>query len=97
MIDIGDVIEIGGEEGTICFKTTYNETPYMCVAFEKPNLRYDFYKYLIEDGKLMVSLLKDEEEIATLTKIFTEESINEYGMPEEIEKIFDNENNVSGE
>ena len=33
MIDESDVIEIGGREGTICFKTVYNDTKYICVAF----------------------------------------------------------------
>ena len=92
MVDIGDVLEIGGEEATVCFTTVYEETPYMCVAFEEPTLRYDIYKYKNEDNKLMVSKLVDDDEIETMIKIFTEEAASEYGIPEEIQKYFNNEN-----
>ena len=57
MIEIGDIIEIGGKQATICYKTTQNNVNYICVAFEeKP--QYDIYKYLDSLNELYESIIK---------------------------------------
>ena len=71
MVNVGDVIEVGGEEAVVCIKTIYEDEQYMCVAFEKPSLRYDIYTYKKENNKLMVSKVDDPQELESLLKIFT--------------------------
>lgn len=94
MINVGDVVEIGGKEATVCYTTTYNEQKYMCVAFEEEQVKYDIYAYK-DDDKLMVAKVTDEEELTPVLKIFFEEGLNEYGLPPELQEAFENvENNT---
>ena len=95
MIEVGDVIEIGGKEATVCYTTIYNEQKYMCVAFEEEQLRYDIYAYKDDEGKLMVSKVTDEAEMTPVLGIFLKEGLDEYGLPEELQEVFNNmENNA---
>ena len=90
MIEVGDVIEIGGKEATVCYTTVYNNQKYMCVAFEEEQLRYDVYAYKDDEGKLMVSKVTDEEEMTPVLGIFLQEGLDEYGLPEELQEVFNN-------
>ena len=93
MIDESDVIEIGGREGTICFKTVYNDTKYICVAFEGDKIEYKVYKYKDDDGRLLVSEVKNEEELVSVIKIFYNEGLEEFGIPAELDEVLDNLDN----
>ena len=89
MVEVGDVIEIGGKQATVCYTTFYNDLNYMCVAFEDEQLRYDIYAYKNQDGKLMVARVTEEEELTPVLGIFLKEGLEEYGLPEELQEIFD--------
>lgn len=86
-LNVTDIIEIGGEQATVCFKTTYNDENYICVAFEEKQLRFEIYKYKYENDKLMVSKVVDEKELTPVMGIFLKEGINESGVPKEVEKF----------
>lgn len=91
-LDVGDVIEIGGKEATICFTANYNQENYICVAFEEEKIRYEIYKYKFEQEKLQVAKVDDKEEAKPVLKIMVEEGIDEYDIPEELARIIDNYN-----
>lgn len=87
MLELGDTLEIGGRECTICYKAVYNNTNYVCVAFENQTLEYDLYKYKYDNEKLMVSKVENLNEMTEVMKLFVNEGIDEYGIPEELEHI----------
>ena len=87
-LKVADIVEIGGKQATVCFETTYNSVNYICVAFEKPQLRYEIYKYKYENDKLLVAKVTRENELTPVMKIFVEEGIKEQGVPEELKKYF---------
>ena len=89
MLSVGDLIEIRGQEAIVCFETKYNNENYICVAMNEDNPVYEIYKYKIEDDRLMVAHLTTDEEVAPIIKIFVEEEINQNGLPEELQRIFD--------
>ena len=89
MLEEGDVIEIGGNQATVCFKHEEDDKKYICVAFTKPSVKYELYKYKYEDKKLLVAKLTDQEEKNKLMQIFVKKGIDEVGIPEELTKIFD--------
>ena len=86
-LEVADTIEIGGKQATVCFKTIYNDKNYICVAFEEGQLRYEIYKYKIENDKLMVSKVTNEKELTPVMEIFVKEGIKESGVPKEVEKF----------
>ena len=88
-LEIGDIIEIRGKEATVCYETTYEGRKYICVAFTEDKVQYDIYKYKYEGKKLLVAKVEDEEELTEVLKIFVQEGIEEYGVPEEIKPIID--------
>ena len=89
MIEVGDIIEIGGKSATVCYTTIYNNHKYMCVAFEDGQLYYDIYDYKDEDGKLLVAKVTEKEELTPVLDIFLKEGLDEYGLPEELKKLFE--------
>ena len=93
MIEVGDVVEIGGKEATVCYTTVYNNHKYMCVAFEDGQLHYDVYDYLDDDGRLQVAKVTEEAELTPVLGIFLQEGLEEYGLPEELQEVFDNMDN----
>ena len=88
-LNVGDIIEIGGQPATVCYETTYNNEKYICVAFEKEAVQYEFYNYKYEGDKLLVSKVEDPDEAMPILKIFMEEGIDEYGIPEELNKLLE--------
>jgi uncharacterized protein YpiB (UPF0302 family) len=84
MLDVGDVIEIGGKEALVCFTANDQDEKYICVSFEEEEkIIFEIYKYMIENDKLMVSKVEDEEELKKMTAVFYEQSVEEFGIPEE--------------
>ena len=90
MLNIGDVIAIGGREATVCYLTQVNGRNYTCVAFETPELEYAIYDYKYEGEKLLVAKVEDQNEMDQVLPIFIEEGLNEYGLPPELEEVFAN-------
>lgn len=87
-LNVGETIEVGGEEGIVCFSTIYNNINYVCIAFEEDKPRYEIYKCKFEEEKLLIAKVEDKDEADPVLKMFIEECIDEMGLPEELEKIF---------
>ena len=88
MLQVGDVIEIGGQQASVCFHTNYNSRNYICVFFEEKK-EYAIYDYKIENDKLMVAKVEEEKEFIDVLKIFLDEAIKEYGIPKNLNPIID--------
>lgn len=91
MLSDGDVIEIGGRQGTVCFNTIYNNEKYICVGFLDNGLKYEIYSYKYEGEKLMVAKVTEEKEVMPLMQIFVDQGLDEVGMPEKFEGLFEEE------
>ena len=89
MLNIGDLIEIRGKEALVCFLAEYEGDKYLCASFEEEKIRIEIYKYKFEDNKFFVSKVEDEEELKATMGIFFEQSVEEFGIPEEISKALD--------
>lgn len=93
MLEDGDVIEIGGKQGTVCFTAEYNNEKYICIGFVGNDLKYEVYSYKYEGEKLLVAKIEDPTELTEVMKIFINKGLDEVGLPEKFEGIFDEENN----
>lgn len=89
MLNVGDTIEIAGKQATVCYTTKYNDNNYICVAFETDKIEYNVYKYKYDGDRLLVAEVTNEEEMKNVLAIFVNEGIEEYGVPEELQKILD--------
>lgn len=89
MINVGDTLQIGGRNATVCYTTEYEGINYICVAFEEDKIEYDLYKYKYDNEKLLVSNEIGEEEAKKVMEVFIKEGLDEYGLPEELESILD--------
>ena len=89
MIDVGDIIEIGGNQVTICYKTEYKNRKYICVAYEGEKLKYEIFEYKDDNNKLMVAKVDSPEEAAPVMEIFFKEGMKEYGVPDCFKRLFD--------
>lgn len=87
-LNVGDIIEIKNEKCTICYETELNNERYICVAFERDIVYYDIYKYKFENDKLLVSQVTNEDEVKKVLDIFVEEGIDQFGLQEDLERIF---------
>ena len=87
MLEVGDEIQIGGRDATVCYHTIYNNAKYICIAFTGEHIQYDIYEYKNEDGKLLVAKVEDPEELNGVLQIFINEGLDEYGLPEELETV----------
>ncbi len=88
-LNVGDVIEIGNKEATVCYENSYQEKRYICVFFSDKNPQYCVYKYKIEDNKLLVSQVEDKLELEEIMKIFIKDGIDEFGISDELNTILD--------
>lgn len=88
MLEVGDIIEIRGEKAIVCYHANYNSNNYICVFFEEKK-EYAIYDYKIENEKLLVAKIENEREFTDVIKIFLDEAINEYGIPEDLNPIID--------
>lgn len=88
MLKDGEKLEIGGEEGIICFSAKVYDGNYICVAFENNNPRFEIYEYKYENDKLLVGKVEDKDEMNEVLKVFIQEGINEFGIPKSLEKGF---------
>ena len=82
MYDVGYNIEIGGRTGEIVFKTNYEGEDYINVCFEGEKLEYVIYHIKIENDKVMVAKVEDENLLGHLNMIFIEQVID--NKPEEV-------------
>ncbi len=89
MLEDGDTIEVGGKQGTVCFNTEYNNEKYICVGFLGENLKYDIYKYKYEGEKLLVAKVENEQELIPVLQIFVSQGLDEVGLPQELQDIFE--------
>lgn len=90
MLKVGDEIEIGGKQVIVCYTANYNNENYICVAYETDKVEYNTYKYIEQDGKLLVSDDISDEDMKKVLGLFVEEGLEEYGLPEHIQEIVDN-------
>lgn len=86
MIEVGDVIEISGQEAMVCFLTTHNDHKYLLASFDEDKVRYEAYEYTDNDNKLLVGKVEDEEELKEVLGIFFSEGIDQYGVPDDIKE-----------
>ena len=84
MIKVGDYLSIRGNEVYVCFECNYKGNNYICTALETDKIIFEIYKYKEENDKLLVCKVEDEDELANVTAIFLEESIDEFGIPEDV-------------
>lgn len=81
MLDVGDVIEIGGNQVLVCFLTEYDNKKYLCASTEfEDNVKFDIYQYKDDDNKLMVAKVEDEEELKPLLTIFFKDGLNDLNI-----------------
>lgn len=86
-LNVGDIIEIRGKEATVCYTTEHNEKKYICVSFEKNGkISFELFEYKFEDNKLLVTDELDNLEKIAIMKIFIQEGLSEYELPEELQK-----------
>ena len=88
LLEVGDVIQIGGRNATICFITKYNNENYICVAFDGEKIEYNIYKYIFNNDKLLVSKDISQDDMKEVLRIFMEQGLDEYGIPKGFEQVF---------
>ena len=88
MLNVGDTIQIGDKNATVCYTAKYNEENYICVAFETDKIEYNIYKYIYDNDNLLVSDVIPENDMREVLTLFVKEGLDEYGLPEELEEIF---------
>ena len=86
ILNVGDILEIRGEEVIVCFSNVYNNEKYICVANSSD--KFNIYKYKIEDKKLMIADVINKKELNEVLKIFLKEAMDNHGNTKEIEDIF---------
>ena len=89
MLNVGDIIQINGEECTVCFEKLEAGERYICVAYGKEIIIYEIYKYKIENGKLLVHKLEDSEELGAIIGEFTKECVKDYGVLDSLKPTVD--------
>ena len=89
MLNVGDTIQIDGRKAIVCYTTTYNDENYICAAFDGDEIEYNVYKYVSDNDKFLVSNDVDEETMKSILGTFVNEGLEEYGMPDELNSIFD--------
>ncbi len=85
MYDVGYNIEIGGRTGEIVFRVNHDGEDYINVCFEGEKLEYVIYHIKIENDKVMVAKVEDENLLADL--------MLEFGLMSLSEMAKDGENN----
>lgn len=89
ILNEGDIVEIRGRKATVCYVTKYNEKNYICVSFEeKENVSFELFEYIFENGKLLVTDDLTDIETMAILKVFIQEGMNEYGLPEKLQNIY---------
>lgn len=86
-VEVGDIIEIKGKQAIVCFETIYNNENYICVAFEENNIAYDIYKWRINNDKLQVAKVTNDQELSHVISVFLKESVEENPDKENLEVI----------
>lgn len=84
MLEVGDVINVHGKEGLVCFEKLYAGDRYICLSFGDNPIVYEVYKYKYVDDKLLVHKLEDSKELGILLGEFTKESVSEFGLLESL-------------
>ncbi len=84
----GDVIEVNGKQGIVCFNATIDGNNYICLAFENNGqIYYEICDYKYEDEKLLVARLVDPKEINIATKAFFDKGMDEVGLPDDLTQL----------
>lgn len=86
-VEVGDIIEIKGKQAIVCFETIYNDENYICVAFEEDSIAYDIYKWRINNDKLQVAKVENNQELSHVLSVFLKESVEENPDKENLEGI----------
>ncbi len=87
-LEIGETIDIKGKIATVCYETKHNDINYICVAIEEDKVLFEIYKYKFDGEKLLVSLVTDELELFAVLKIFVQEGLEEYELPDELSDFY---------
>lgn len=72
-IEKGEIITLSNNKEYICFETlTHNEINYLYLMSNFKPIEIKFAKQTIEDGKIMVTIINDQQEKMKVFELFQE-------------------------